>query len=75
MTVHVHLLEAIATAGLTYDDRNALADRVRARMADAMSALYGVEPPSSRRRRRAARHRPTPSGANRTPQPSPTLSS
>lgn len=41
-TVNVHLLDPIATAGLSYGDRNALADRVRARMAEAMESLYGV---------------------------------
>jgi 1-acyl-sn-glycerol-3-phosphate acyltransferase len=43
-TVNVHLLDPIPTAGLTYDDRNALADRVRASMAQAMATLYGVSP-------------------------------
>jgi 1-acyl-sn-glycerol-3-phosphate acyltransferase len=43
-TVNVHLLDPIPTAGLTYDDRNALADRVRAAMAEAMSSIYGVTP-------------------------------
>lgn len=43
-TVHVHLLEPIPTAGLSYDDRNALADRVRERMAECLRTQYGVEP-------------------------------
>jgi 1-acyl-sn-glycerol-3-phosphate acyltransferase len=40
--VHVHLLAPVATAGLSYDERNALADRVRERMAEAMESHYGV---------------------------------
>ena len=43
-TVNVHLLEPIPTAGLSYDDRNDLADRVQARMIEAMSSIYGVVP-------------------------------
>jgi 1-acyl-sn-glycerol-3-phosphate acyltransferase len=43
-TVHVHLLEPIPTAGLTYSDREALAERVRERMAHCLSTVYGVEP-------------------------------
>ncbi len=43
-TVHVHLLEPIPTAGLTYADRDALAVRVRQRMADCLHAHYGVDP-------------------------------
>jgi 1-acyl-sn-glycerol-3-phosphate acyltransferase len=42
--VHVHLLDPIPTAGLTYDDRNALADQVRERMAECLRTHYGVEP-------------------------------
>ncbi len=43
-TVDVHLLEPIPTAGLTYDDRNALADLVQSRMADAMATHHRVSP-------------------------------
>ncbi len=43
--VNVHLLAPIVTAGLDYDDRNALADRVHASMSDAMHKLYGVARP------------------------------
>jgi 1-acyl-sn-glycerol-3-phosphate acyltransferase len=43
-TVHVHLLDPVPTAGLSYEDRNALADTVRQRMADAMATLYQVRP-------------------------------
>lgn len=43
-TVHVHLLEPIPTAGLTYGDREALAERVRERMAHCLHTVYGVEP-------------------------------
>lgn len=41
-TVHVHLLEPVPTAGLTYADRNGLADRVRERMAECLHTHYGV---------------------------------
>lgn len=44
-TVHVHFLEPIPTAGLTYEDRDALARRVYDRMAEAMHRLYGVASP------------------------------
>lgn len=43
--VQVHLLESIPTTGLTYADRNSLADTVRARMSAAMLQLYGVHTP------------------------------
>jgi 1-acyl-sn-glycerol-3-phosphate acyltransferase len=43
-TVNIHLLEPVATAGLTYDERNTLAETVRGRMAEAMASLYGVSP-------------------------------
>lgn len=45
-TVDVHFLEPIPTAGLTYEDRDALAARVHARMAEAMERLYGVKSPA-----------------------------
>ncbi len=41
-TVHLHFLEPVQTAGLTYDDRTALMETVWGRMADAMRELYGV---------------------------------
>jgi 1-acyl-sn-glycerol-3-phosphate acyltransferase len=44
-TVHVHPLDAVPTAGLTYDDRDRLSRAVYERMADAMRQLYGVESP------------------------------
>ena len=43
--VHVHLLEPVPSAGLTYDDRERLSRAVYERMAAAMRALYGVESP------------------------------
>ncbi|MCE2900832.1 MAG: lysophospholipid acyltransferase family protein [Gemmatimonas sp.] len=46
-TVHVHLLEPIPTAGLTYDDRNTLADQVRERMAACLRTQYGVDSASA----------------------------
>lgn len=41
-TVHVHLLEPISTEGLTYDDRDELADRVREAMAQCLFTNYGI---------------------------------
>lgn len=46
-TIHVHFLEPVPTAGMTYDDRDALAQRVYDRMAEAMERLYGVRSPRS----------------------------
>lgn len=43
-TVHVHVLDPIPTEGLTYDDRSALAEQVRQRMAECLQAEYGVTP-------------------------------
>lgn len=43
-TIDVHLLEAVATADVDYEHRDALMAKVRGRMADAMRDLYGVEP-------------------------------
>jgi 1-acyl-sn-glycerol-3-phosphate acyltransferase len=43
-TVNIHLLEPVPTAGLTYDERNTLAETVRGRMAEAMASLYDVSP-------------------------------
>jgi len=40
--VHVHFLEPVATAGMTYDDRGALVDVVWGRMATTLHELYGV---------------------------------
>lgn len=42
--VHVHLLEAIPTQGLTYENRDVLAERVRERMAECLRTHYGVNP-------------------------------
>ena len=42
--VNVHILEPIPTEGLSYDDRQVLAEKVRARMADCLRSVYGVEP-------------------------------
>ncbi|MEQ1691784.1 MAG: lysophospholipid acyltransferase family protein [Gemmatimonas sp.] len=42
--VHVHILEPIPTTGLGYDDRQALAEKARFRMADVLRSVYGVEP-------------------------------
>lgn len=43
-TVHVHLLKPIPTAGLTYSDRDAIAEQVRQAMAECLSTQYGVDP-------------------------------
>ena len=45
-TVHVHFLEPVSTAGLNYEDRDALANTVYKRMAEAMEKLYGVSSPA-----------------------------
>ena len=45
-TVHVHFLEPVPTAGLDYPDRDALANTVYQRMAEAMEKLYGVPSPA-----------------------------
>jgi len=42
-TVHIHFLEPVPTAGLTYEDRTRVMEVVWNRMADAMRALYGVQ--------------------------------
>lgn len=44
-TIHVHFLEPVPTAGMTYDDRDQLALAVHQRMADALHELYGVRSP------------------------------
>jgi 1-acyl-sn-glycerol-3-phosphate acyltransferase len=53
-TVHVHLLEPIPTEGLTYDDREALAEQVRQRMAECLKNVYGVDPAIEARAPRGA---------------------
>lgn len=42
--VHVHMLDPVPTVGLSYDDRDQLADIVRQRMAECLRTVYGVEP-------------------------------
>lgn len=46
--VDVHLLEPVSVEGYGYDDRDALAEKVRSRIADALSSLYGIESPPQR---------------------------
>lgn len=41
-TIHVHPLEPVPTAGLSYDDREELMRQVHERMADALHDVYGV---------------------------------
>ena len=50
-TIDIHLLEPVTTTGVDYDHREALMQKVRTKMADAMRELYGVEalPASSSR--------------------------
>lgn len=43
-TVHVHLLDAVPTDGLDYNDRDMLAERVHAHMADLLRTEYNVQP-------------------------------
>ncbi len=47
--VHVHMLEPVPTDGLTYHDRDALAETVHRCMSDLLRDTYGVEPARSRR--------------------------
>lgn len=42
--VNIHLLDPVPTAGLSYGDRNVLAETVRDRMAEAMASRHGVSP-------------------------------
>ena len=44
-TAHVHFLPPIATKGMTYDDRNALAARAYEAIAGLLKAEYGVTSP------------------------------
>ena len=46
--VHVHLLEPVESAGLTYGDRDALSAAVYGRMAAALQSEYGVTSPPYR---------------------------
>ena len=48
-TIHVHLLEPVTVEGLEYDDRDALANSVRSRIAEALESLYGIESPPQKR--------------------------
>jgi 1-acyl-sn-glycerol-3-phosphate acyltransferase len=63
-TVHVHLLEPIPTEGLTYSDRELLADRVRARMAECLAATYGVSPAMRAGEGRGERAQPLPASSS-----------
>lgn len=45
-TVHLHYLPPISTSGMTYADRDALADACYRAMADALSQLYRIESPA-----------------------------
>jgi 1-acyl-sn-glycerol-3-phosphate acyltransferase len=50
-TVHVHFLEPVPTAGLTYDQRDQLAVTVRDRMAALLETEYGAKSPVIKPRR------------------------
>lgn len=45
-TAHIHFLAPIATTGMTYDDRNALAVRTRDAIAALLEREYGVKSPA-----------------------------
>ena len=45
-TIHMHYLPAIETTGLTYEDRDALAQRAYDAMAACLRDAYGVESPA-----------------------------
>ncbi len=45
-TIHVHFLPAIETTGMTYEDRDRLADQTRAAMAQCLQQEYGIISPS-----------------------------
>lgn len=53
-TVHVHYLPPIPTAGLGYEDRDAVADRCYEAMAATLASAYGVESPPPKGRSLAA---------------------
>lgn len=43
-TIHVHVLPAVETTGFDYEDRDALAQRVRESMSTLLEVQYGVTP-------------------------------
>jgi len=49
--IHVHMLKPISTVGMTYDDREPLADRVHNAMSELLFSQYGVAPAPKRNRR------------------------
>ncbi len=62
-TVHVYVLEPIASAGLQYRDREVLGEQVRSRMSECLRTHHGVEPVSD--------VPPAPAPVVDRPQPSP----
>jgi 1-acyl-sn-glycerol-3-phosphate acyltransferase len=40
--INIHVLDPVPTAGLTYEDRDELAERVHAAMRTALREKYGV---------------------------------
>jgi 1-acyl-sn-glycerol-3-phosphate acyltransferase len=59
-TVHVHFLEEIPTTGLTYDDRDRLAEECWQRMAKALEKEHGVVSTGAVARRERPRKADTP---------------
>ena len=53
-TIHVHLLEPVDPAGMSYDDRDRLAAVVRGRMAAELERVYGVKSPQGESARQIA---------------------
>ena len=53
-TVNIHLLDPIPTEGLTYEDRNGLAEKTWRRMSDEQRERYGVDSGTSPRLARSA---------------------
>jgi 1-acyl-sn-glycerol-3-phosphate acyltransferase len=59
--VDVHLLEPVSVEGYEYDDRDALAEKVRSRIAEALASHYGIESPPQR-------SAPVPAATSSTPE-------
>ena len=53
-TVNIHLLDSIPTEGMTYEDRNALAEKTWRRLSEEQRARYGVDSGASPRLARSA---------------------
>jgi 1-acyl-sn-glycerol-3-phosphate acyltransferase len=64
-TVHVHFLEEIATVGLTYEDRDRVADECWRRMAATLEREHGVSSSKTPSRRERSRPAESPSYVER----------